>query len=773
MPIVIKDLLASDTLSQAVDKINFNFDQLILNGGGPVGPPGKPGPTGPVGGRGLSGATWYKDNVIAPGSDPNSIIIVEANQDDYFLQSDGQVWQYNGSVWIKTVISLLGPQGTSGTSFGFSYAGGFPGGGAINNQNFAYLVPMPDGIAGGANQFNNQGISAVVFGAVASNASQPSGITFDSSFKISNTMAGSLDSSVLTMLIHQKNSSSSAIRFMGGGEDSNDKYEQDTFTSLSNITIGIDDSFDINIPKLATAPTVASDFIGFNINTLRKGQRFRAGKQIMFVTGTDSIFSGVPSENSDVSFTINTSNQSLPAKFLVTTTETGSSSLFELGGNIIIPSTFNKTGTFLLDVGKCEIGAKDQIRLRTSDNHGLNITPSSVNLQGRTGQILINTITNYDIIINSGNSLNTSAINQEHISSNSYNTSSPQITLSGDSNHTIFIDNQSTTVGGIKLRGNLVWNGGSLTAPMVTSHRNISIIKSSTISQSPVYLGRLSGVAGQDLMIDIFKGTTQSSPTEYNRIYTASTDIKNEGGFAGFVGHTVENVSPDMELDKVGFKLIGIDHGSGNDNPEIKFHAKEDTTSIYNRMQYVRRDLDIDPLFAGINGSFVIPPEKMDATYLDIVITGLGGMPDQDLGVSDDSFNLVIPEGLYPGQRLIVHIIIQGAETSLAGSRVWPSLNSDGAVNVLVESGAQGNQTLPKEIVGLKVTRDSAGIFKGSEATFELLYVGTTYESISTTPTSGLTITKRTSGWIITNGVGIVDPESGIYKAREDVQSWI
>ena len=44
MAITIQDLLSSDTVSQAVDKINFNFDQLLLNGGGPVGPFGPAGP---------------------------------------------------------------------------------------------------------------------------------------------------------------------------------------------------------------------------------------------------------------------------------------------------------------------------------------------------------------------------------------------------------------------------------------------------------------------------------------------------------------------------------------------------------------------------------------------------------------------------------------------------------------------------------------------------------------------------------------------------------
>ena len=41
--ITIKELLAADKVSELVDKINFNFDQLLLNGGGPKGGPGGPG----------------------------------------------------------------------------------------------------------------------------------------------------------------------------------------------------------------------------------------------------------------------------------------------------------------------------------------------------------------------------------------------------------------------------------------------------------------------------------------------------------------------------------------------------------------------------------------------------------------------------------------------------------------------------------------------------------------------------------------------------------
>ena len=59
--IVIKEILASDTVSNLVDKINFNFDQLLLNGGGPIGLTGVAGPTGPLGPR---GTVWFTSGDI-------------------------------------------------------------------------------------------------------------------------------------------------------------------------------------------------------------------------------------------------------------------------------------------------------------------------------------------------------------------------------------------------------------------------------------------------------------------------------------------------------------------------------------------------------------------------------------------------------------------------------------------------------------------------------------------------------------------------------------
>ena len=174
--ITIKELIASDTVSDIVDKINFNFDQLLLNGGGPVGLTGGAGPIGPQGPR---GTTWfttrdlYNTSLTTEGStgytfptwsgtpvlvnnptqfngDPNKYLPIatpsspntypfysftfgttgsEPRSGDLFLQesddtfngvnsTDGDVWQYNAvaNTWSFTGVNIKGETGSTGSS---------------------------------------------------------------------------------------------------------------------------------------------------------------------------------------------------------------------------------------------------------------------------------------------------------------------------------------------------------------------------------------------------------------------------------------------------------------------------------------------------------------------------------------------------------------------------------------------------------------------------------------------------------------------------------
>ena len=124
--ISIKELFPSDSLLNAVEKINFNFDQVILGGGGPqgeIGETGSAGGQGPVGDRGnywFAGSTYggitgdYFGNPLELG--------------DGFVSTGGTVYTYSftgGSTgWYNTGINLVGPsgpQGVTGGSFEWQY----------------------------------------------------------------------------------------------------------------------------------------------------------------------------------------------------------------------------------------------------------------------------------------------------------------------------------------------------------------------------------------------------------------------------------------------------------------------------------------------------------------------------------------------------------------------------------------------------------------------------------------------------------------------------
>ena len=166
--ITIKEILASDKVSELVDKINFNFDQLLLNGGGPLGPVGGQGEIGPIGPRGTlwftaadiyttplsptwSGTEEQVNDPNVPGypqykGDPNKYLSVglgtfpentyqlgysnkQFRTGDLYLQEgddslnstpsyDGDIWQYDvdSSTWFFTGVNIRGNTGGTGSS---------------------------------------------------------------------------------------------------------------------------------------------------------------------------------------------------------------------------------------------------------------------------------------------------------------------------------------------------------------------------------------------------------------------------------------------------------------------------------------------------------------------------------------------------------------------------------------------------------------------------------------------------------------------------------
>lgn len=160
--IVIKELFAADNIDEVIDKINFNFDQLVINGGGPKGNQGDQGDFGPVGPRGAvyftpldiytteTSPSWsgtaervndendtdfpvYKGDPnnylpVGNGSSPANTFEIgweekKLRGGDLWVQEgddgsnlDGDLWEYNADdvIWEFTGVNLRGSQGVQG-----------------------------------------------------------------------------------------------------------------------------------------------------------------------------------------------------------------------------------------------------------------------------------------------------------------------------------------------------------------------------------------------------------------------------------------------------------------------------------------------------------------------------------------------------------------------------------------------------------------------------------------------------------------------------------
>ena len=281
MPITIQEIIASDTISQFVDKTNFNFDQLLLNGGGPSGPTGPKGPTGPAGGRGPKGSTWYDDAATSnPGNTPNAVPPTATPlSGDYYLQFNGQVWEYNGTTWVITTVDLQGPAGPKGSGGGFSESTGAP---IFNESNILYNGPI--GLNDGANA-TNEGVPSIMIGGVTSQTPQLTGIPFTAAYIVPQAIVVGNPSTLTSLLIHQRDSNSRGIVFHGGDTGIFDKYEQTLPAKLSNISIGIDDKLMLNVPKNPTSPLSQTQMRGIELISESRSQYFRAGADILFQSG--------------------------------------------------------------------------------------------------------------------------------------------------------------------------------------------------------------------------------------------------------------------------------------------------------------------------------------------------------------------------------------------------------------------------------------------------------------------------------------------------------
>ena len=413
MPITIQEIIASDTISQLVDKTNFNFDQLLLNGGGPAGPAGIQGPVGPGGGRGSKGTTWYEDTATtAPGTTPTaSFPTLTPLPNDYYLQFNGQVWEYTGLAWSITTIDLQGPTGPAGQSGGFGLKFGSP---YLNLETAIYNGPIGEGV--GATP-GNEGVPSIMIGGAVSSTTPLGTIPLTNAYIIPNAIAEQVISSRVSALIHQKDATSKAIVFHGGAATSSNNFEQSTFNNLSSIAIGTDDKFVINGAgsKPSTDPVASlADIVGFNVITERRGQSYEAGKFITFSTGNDNIpYSGMTTEDSSFNINVNNGSSSAGNSFEVSVSGSLGNSLLRLG-NIVpaIQTPLTTTGSFGLEAGLVQVATSSdgKINLFSGGAISLDTTRNStsngsgvINLLTNTGNIKLRTVSPNDLTSQLGN----------------------------------------------------------------------------------------------------------------------------------------------------------------------------------------------------------------------------------------------------------------------------------------------------------------------------------------------------------------------------------
>ena len=119
----ILNILQGDNQSNIVDKINYNFDQILSAGGGPQGQQGLIGPTGPIGPQGPqgpqglqgpSGTKWFvQDSSPASGAVTGSNPWTYPSIGDYWLDPDSadqDVYVFTATGWTYTGYGLAAGQ---------------------------------------------------------------------------------------------------------------------------------------------------------------------------------------------------------------------------------------------------------------------------------------------------------------------------------------------------------------------------------------------------------------------------------------------------------------------------------------------------------------------------------------------------------------------------------------------------------------------------------------------------------------------------------------
>lgn len=274
MAIVIKEILASDTISQVSDKINFNFDQLLINGGGPPGPVGSIGPIGPAGVR---GSLWF-DGSGAP------TIIVGSEEGDYYLDVvNGDVYLYDGSAWtlegnIRGPQGPVGPQGPGNILFQIDGSNL-----DINPANFYYQYRF---VTANLDLFTLAGISSqsLLLGGFPEGTNANEGISSGWG-EITDIYSNQINPSVASLFVHMPIATSGKniilSRVLG---DSISTFNTDIVSEMSSISIDDYDSLFLESNRIINNSDLYAQNIGLKVSSYDSDLSLISGRNINITT---------------------------------------------------------------------------------------------------------------------------------------------------------------------------------------------------------------------------------------------------------------------------------------------------------------------------------------------------------------------------------------------------------------------------------------------------------------------------------------------------------
>ena len=377
MALTIQELLASDTISQAADKINFNFDQLLLNGGGPSGPAGPQGPPGPIGGRGVRGSQWFEDTTPQPGAGPNTFIVSpDLEPNDSYLQANGNVWEYIDAItgWVNTGIDLTGPQGQAGATFW-----NITGDPIVGGDEVLYPEVYTD-------QLNAGNIRSILLGGVPSNVS-----TFDNNYVIDNSIVQGTDIGNTILGLHTPGPGVAQIRFFGTKETNtytNDVSQAQAIYLLDGDLLRF---HDVKIPLLPT------EALGYSWQSDNKSGNMEFGRGFQLTTGTATQTSPPTPLTSPSTITLLVANEPIgnatPGKIVLQSNTTNNAALLTIGDDQTSVSQ-PYGGNILGGASQILLSASNKILLQNTGANGIDIIDdgaSGVNITAKLGNVDIST----------------------------------------------------------------------------------------------------------------------------------------------------------------------------------------------------------------------------------------------------------------------------------------------------------------------------------------------------------------------------------------------